>query len=372
MSLPPGVNPFEVLGLNKTVLGGLSDDDVQSLAKASYLALSKIYHPDKQGGNSAIFTLVNDAFEQLKDDTVRHECLADHLASRADKLDGALSTIKELKAEAKKSENKLIEFVEDLAFAPYSDALTPFIAKPATLVLVDQHTASLDYYFRQSQGLVPDGITLFTDMEMVNQEEAIHSTFLVEVLPDGGLIRHKLVFVSETPLTDRQADKLSLKYGEWKFAHKATKMFSQANAWYTANITTPDAADDDIVKRQRRGQIKGIPTFNDAKMSSLFCFASAQSTPLKNWRIIGSLPAHLVLKEGDDSQLLKQLGGSVNDNAQLQDETQDGYSLARFRHYLAQLSPVIGEDLYLIGAHKTSQGMRYAFLGRCDLVMGPS
>lgn len=366
ITLPAGINPFDVLGFNKTVLGGLDDTQVKRLIQANYRELSKIHHPDS-GGNQKVFALITAADKMLEDDEARAAMLADHLASRGDKLDMANKTIERLKRQIDVEEDKRVEFIEAMAQAPYQETLNPFLPQPATLLCVDDHSFTLDFYFRKKAGIAP-AAGLFI-AEGMKEHGRLESVLLFHILPDGTLERQNLTIESEKPLTDKQYDALPVVRQDWLYAEKATKKLTVPNAWYTVYPTSPEASEIDMAARQRRGTLSLEATFEDSKTDSLYCFVAEEPIQLENWRIIGSFDGDTVHREMYESPLLEELGGSAKDSAQLTDELQNGYTKARFRHYLKDVQPTIEPNRYLVAAHRLEDEFRFAFLGRVEQIL---
>lgn len=366
ISLPQGINPFDVLGFNKTILGGLSDEQVKRLIELNFRQLSKFHHPDT-GGNERVFRLVVAAHEMLEDDAVRAEMLKDHLAPRADKLDAALRQIESLKRAVDVEQDRLIDYIASMARAPYSDVLNPFVPHAATLMCTDAHSLGLDYYFRKNKGL-PTEKSL--DVALAVQDpELMNSGFVLQILPDGSLARQDLILVSEKVLTEKQAAAWGVKQAVWKYVEKATKKYPVAGAWYTINVSTSDATEQDLARRQRRGVISQNAGFDEAHLDSLFCFRPDVSHELAGWRLIGSLKSTEIYQERSESKTLQQLGSTVKDSSQLADEQQNGYTVKRFRHYLKDMLPVIDEARYLIAARYHEGELRFALVGRVESIV---
>ncbi len=102
-------NPFTTLGFVPSVFNGLTDEQILSLVKSQYRALSAIHHPDK-GGKPECFKEVQDAMDKIDEDSEFQYWKNRFLRTRKDRLVELEKANHRLDTEASEVQQSLIAF----------------------------------------------------------------------------------------------------------------------------------------------------------------------------------------------------------------------------------------------------------------------
>lgn len=107
-------NPFKALGIDPSVLRGMSIEEVRFLTKAQFRALSRIYHPDV-GGRPDSFRAIAEAINRLEETDTLKADLERHLARRSDKVSVLEERTGELQRDLDNVTKTALSFIELVA-----------------------------------------------------------------------------------------------------------------------------------------------------------------------------------------------------------------------------------------------------------------
>ena len=316
------MNPFAILGLNSTVLLGISDEDVQSLLQSSFKALSRVHHPDK-GGNPRVFNLIKEAYDSLKDDEYRAEMLTQYLLPKSDLLS-------ESEAEVARLEQGFDCYLESLQEARLYDGLSILSPVGTTLILRANNAESpevdKDYVVIRVNEAGIEISQLVCDEDSLDEEEIpdfasmlSNSTwgFVGEHFPCDGFYELGYFFKNDqTPL--RYALNKGNKQHGYRFFEAPAKQ-----AYLTLVGSIPE---DDMLDVAR----------------------NAKASPALSVGVPGIVKSKQFKQKFDETAVVSM----------------DGFTHTRIKPYLRNLTARFSVNNYLLAADITNGRVRYYVLGQ--------
>ncbi|MDQ5943977.1 MAG: DnaJ domain [Patescibacteria group bacterium] len=357
-----GINPFLVLGLNVTVLGGLSDEDILQLAKSQYRALSQIHHPDR-GGDADLFALLSDAYESLQDSRARQEKLEEYRTSRLDQLTLVQQELTDLERQRRRDNRRLrrhtADFMADFVRSQHTETAQPLNVHDLTLVVQDRHSDFMSG-------------ALSTDAERNKAEFIEHYTthgFKVVRRVGGHVSVADLQVMQVMPSSDFTPARFKQFAAEFTHVGARKKApYPSYNSWYRVDLESTEAYENQLRQLEIEAEAEGR-TLEDAPIdptSALYCYEE-QSTEATDWALIGTLSDGLIGTDarGDaapGAAMERMLESAAVPN--LREELERGYSFERFQYYLDQLEAEFSEDGYLVAARLEDDQIRFMLVGK--------
>lgn len=324
------MNPFATLGFNTTVLGGISDKDIVSLVHSSYKALSKIHHPDA-GGNSKVFQLVKQAYEELQDDDYRAEALREYRLPRQDRLDFA-------EAEVFQLEKGLDSFIRSFVCSKLENEFSP---------------------------LSDHGVVLFRESQLELGVENSHEEDLEKQFDDDLLGCYKVLHINgrSVQMTSLLKDDSSYKIPacakaltpqKWgKTTGKSRSKFLIADRWYKKDLESYE------LKPEPKDESEPIGKSEPKDVLYRFVEAKPKDHDLV---LIGSISSEVFHTTQEPTKGLKALpvGLIVQNTGYIK----DGSPYEQAKHYLRSLELNFKADQYLIGCREVKEEIRYYIIGQ--------
>lgn len=339
------VNPFLMLGLNETVLGSVSDEDIMALAQSQYRALSRIFHPDA-GGSAAIFAMISEAYESIQDEVARKEYLDDFVSSRADQLVRTQRDLMDLE------EKRL----EDLAKvrAEHANFLADFVRAQNSEESLPLNSGDLVL-------MVQDSIS---DREMYvgdDPDEKIFTEGFSIISRSGGRVAiTKLINTGSI-----EADP-TITYGKGMIkVLKKTKGFPPVGTWCKTGMESTESmvARIDKLLSEANYTEEQLKEDDEVPRVLLFCFEEEDSE-LTDFVLLGSLPEDFVKFSVDASQrsdFMKMLEAPAG--AESRQILGKELSYDDFQFYLGEIAPSFEEGNYLVAARLQGNILRFIVVG---------
>jgi len=331
------MNPFAILGFNTTVLGGISDKDIVGLVHSSYKALSKIHHPDA-GGNSKVFQLVKQAYEELQDDDNRAEALREHRILRRDRLDLA-------EAEVLQLEESLDSLIESYVSSKLKKEFSSLSDQGVVLVKESQPEVGAQYGHEDEDQDRDDALSAEQDHDLLGRYKVLRingsSVQMTSLLNDDS--SYKIPAYAEK-LT---ATKWGISTG------KSRSKFFTTNRWYKKAQESQELIKNSRLKPDAKEDLE------DKFVLYRFVEVGKKDHDLV---LIGSIPEEVFTTTQQPTKGLKALPvGLISENT---GGIKSGSSFERAKYYLRSLELNFKADHYLIGCRKVGKDTRYYIVGQ--------
>lgn len=361
------INPFLVIGLNTTVLGGLSDEDVVLLVQAHYRALSRIHHPDA-GGNSLVFQMVKQAYETLQDEKQRKLLLMEY-------RDTSLISLKDrqLEVEREKAEeasSHLASFIEAFARAQLSEKLSPMHLHPATILVQDRHSSAVTDAVRGK--LKPRSGMQDMEDHMPQEVDEInlggHSVLRLDA--KSKLSVHPLAHYREySPAKTKSFGDVASDWMEVGARKQAP--YPLARCWYKVGLQSEMEYSKFYSKQVERFEAGKISQKEFAELTNdtpsvLHAFKEAEAQD-QNWVLVGTVPSSMVIQPFGPVEtpeaILALAGGDSSGLSEADLDVSQGYTPERFQILLPQLLPNFEAGRYLVACHMAGSQLRFVLVG---------
>jgi curved DNA-binding protein CbpA len=342
------VNAFLMLGLNETVLGSVSDEDILALAQSQYRALSRIFHPDK-GGDPVIFAMISEAYNSIQDEKVRREHLDDFLSSRADQLVRTQNELVELEKRRREDIDRVQDehanFLADFVQAQQSEESTPLNSGDVTLVVQDN---------------ISDA-ELYTSLE---DDRQFTEGFCIISRSDGRLTMTRLINTGSVV----QATHTNYPSGMTKVSKK-TKAYPLAGTWYRPGMESLEDMNQRAIaieaEAEKLSPEKRKKLLDDASipLSLLYTFEESEEEVL-DFVLLGTLPEALVKHRTDSRQqpeLQKMLAAPAGAKARQIIGKELSYD--EFQSFLGEIKPSFNEGDFLVAARLQKGKLRFIVVG---------
>ncbi len=109
------VNPFLILGLHPKIVKETPNSGLKALVDAQYRAMSKLYHPDKKGGNEVKFRELQEAYEDLQNHIALIAFADEYRSAKRDQVEVINERLHNVQIENGQVLNTLSLFVKGVA-----------------------------------------------------------------------------------------------------------------------------------------------------------------------------------------------------------------------------------------------------------------
>lgn len=138
------INPFKVLGLDPSVLQGLTDPQIQILVKGAHRSLASIHHEDVTGRDNKKIRQVNEARDQLSDDVRFRYWKIRFLKSRKDRLADFEDELALKETEVCGIQDQFLRFWSAFADIENKDHVSVFNLVPMRILITNSMAMSID------------------------------------------------------------------------------------------------------------------------------------------------------------------------------------------------------------------------------------
>jgi hypothetical protein len=349
------VNPFLMLGLNETVLGSVSDEDILALAQSQYRALSRIFHPDV-GGNATVFAMISEAYESIQDEVARKEYLDDFVSSRADQLVRTQRDLMDLEEkrleDLAKVRSEHANFLEDFVRAQNSEESLPLNSGDVTLVIQDNISDLNMYNGMDSDKLSSEGYSILRRVNGVLTISSLVNTDFIELRPKA-------------------------KYSNvMTYVRKKTKDYPYANTWYKPGLEPKSVQEsrfaeiEEIIQKAKEAgknltaaEEIDLRSKADTPLFMLYAFEEVEAE-ISDFVLLGCLPDSLVrFREEDKTPSGFQKMIEAPAGAKQRQIIGRELSYDEFQQYLGEIVPSFAEGNYLVAARLQGKKLRFIIVG---------